>query len=317
MIYLFTGNNRYLIQKEWLKWKKAFSEKFSAENIIHISSLESASKDVLSEAFFARSLFSEKRMVIIDGFPYSSERQFSWASDVESFILESLPKAGEEIIIVFLSENPDKRKAWYKSLSKLAEVKEFSLANDEDVSAYLRNKYKNCIDANALSKVNYLKGWDLHKCISEIDKLLINHEHISLGLVNENIIAEYEQSIFVFIDTLLSKNKKNIFIDLENLFHFSDVYAVYQSILANIRIFLYIEYLKSQRKSSKEIADILKLWNRQFLINKSHNTKITDLKNLYENLLGFDKNMKFWKFVSSDPADMQDELKKIIIDFLS
>jgi hypothetical protein len=43
------------------------------------------------------------------------------------------------------------------------------------------------------------------------------------------------------------------------MLQFSDFYAVYQSILANIRIFLYIEYLKSQRKSSKEISEILKL----------------------------------------------------------
>lgn len=316
MIYLFTWNNSFLIQQEGLKWKRAFSDKFSPENIIHITSLDSISKDTLSEAFFARSLFSDKRMVIIEWFPFTWEKQFAWSADIENFILSSLSNAGDEIFIVFLSENPDKRKIGYKSLASMAEVKQFSLSSDEDVSGFLRKKFTSQIDWNALSKIIYLKGWNLQKSISEITKLLILHEHISLTLVNENIIPEFEQSIFVFIDTLLAKDKINIFKQLDNMLQFSDFYAVYQSILANIRIFLYIEYLKSQRKSSKEISEILKLWKRQFLIHKSHASKFNDIQLLYEKLLNFDKNMKFGKLYSSDTLNLKHELRDICIKYV-
>jgi hypothetical protein len=60
--------------------------------------------------------------------------------------LSSLPNAGDEIFIVFLSENPDKRKIGYKSLASMAEVKQFSLFCDEDVSGFLRKKFTSQID---------------------------------------------------------------------------------------------------------------------------------------------------------------------------
>jgi len=99
----------------------------------------------------------------------------------------------------------------------------------------------------------------LQKSISEIDKLRITKEYISTQDINTVIIPEFEESIFVFIDTLLSKNKQKLFSEFQNLLSFSNMYALYQSILANLRVFLYIEFLKSQKKSSQQIGDILKL----------------------------------------------------------
>ena len=72
-------------------------------------------------------------------------------------------------------------------------------------------------------------------------------------------MPEFEESIFVFIDTLLQRDARKIFIELKNLIEFSNLYAIYQSIIANLRIFLYIEYLKHKKISPKEIGDILKL----------------------------------------------------------
>ena len=123
MLYLFTGNNRYLIQQEAQKWKKAFWEKYGVENVVYITNLENISEDFLLENMLSQSLFSPKRLVLIDGFPFSGERAFSWASELEKTILENIEKIPEDILVVFLSENPDKRKTAYKKLSKLAEVK--------------------------------------------------------------------------------------------------------------------------------------------------------------------------------------------------
>lgn len=317
MIYLFTGNNRYLVHKEAQKWKSAFKDKFGEENVTHITSLENTSIDFVLEALLSRSLFSEKRLVIIDGFPYNWDKAFSGATDMEKSILESLPGIPEETLVAFLSVSPDKRKAWYKQLSKQAEVKEFSITWEDQVFWILSQQYSQKIDSNALQRLIFLKWWDLQKSISEIEKLLISYEKISLEQVNSILIPEFEESIFVFIDTLLTKNKKKIFSEFQNLLDFSNLYALYQSILANLRVFLYIELLKSQKKSSSQIGDILKLWNRQFLINKRHASSYKDVSNLYIELLNFDKNMKFWKFVSSDEEDMKKELENIFLKFVA
>lgn len=315
MIYLFTWNNRYLIRQEAQKWKDAFEEKYGSENIIHITSLEWVSKAFLSESLLSRGLFSEKRLVLIDWFPFSWEKNFSWASELESYILDSLEQIPEDVLLVFLSVNPDKRKTWFKKLSKVAEVKNFSVSSESEVFDLLQKKYQNKIDSNALNRLIFIKWGDLQKSISEIEKLSITKDKIALQDVEEVLIPEFEESIFAFIDTLLKKDTRKIFSEFENLLSFSNLYALYQSILANLRVFLYIELLKSQKKSSSEISDILKLWNRSFLLQKKHRSGYGDISRLYANLLQFDKNMKFWKYLSSDEEDLKKQLEMIFIRF--
>lgn len=317
MLYLFTGNNRYLIKQEAQKWKLAFGEKYGVENTLYIDSLESVSVDHITESILSRSLFSEKRLVIIDGFPFSWEKNFSLWAEVEKNILENLDKIPEETLVVFLSENPDKRKTWYKTLSKIAEVRDFSVSWEDEVFRILASKYSWKIDNAALQKIIFFKGWNLQKSMWEIEKLGITKANISLEDVEATIIPEFEESIFVFIDTLLTKNHTKIFNEFENLLQFSNLYALYHSIIANLRVFLYIEYLKSQKKSVSEIGDIMKLWNRQFLINKKHKSSYSDIQKLYFDLLSFDKNMKFWKFISSDEEDLQKELERVFVRFLA
>lgn len=316
MFYLFTGNNRSHILQEALKWKSAFTQKYGIENVLHVTNLDQISEKVLLESLLSRSIFSEKRLVIIDGFPYAGERSFSWALDIETILLEYLPKVPEDTLVVFLSENPDKRTSGYKELSKIAEIKNFSLEGEDGVFQYLSQKYKN-IDSEALRKLIFFKGGDMQKSQSELEKLSITREAITLKDIEALIIPEFEESIFVFIDTILAKDSKKIFSEFRNLLEFSNLYALYQSIIANLRLFVYIEYLKSQKKSQSEIGSILKLWNRQFLIGKRHASTFQELQKLYIDLLDFDKNMKFGKFISSDEEDLQKEIEAIFLRFVA
>jgi len=317
MIYLFSWNSSYLISNAVSKWKSAFEEKYGVENIIHIKELSQLPAAEINEYISARSLFSEKRLLIIDWFPYSGEKSFSWAAEMESTILESIKNISDELIIVFSSLNPDKRKSGYKTLSKLAEVKDFQIQNEDQSFLILEKKYQWKIEHNAMRKIIALKGNNLQKCIHEIDKILILKSTVTLKDIQNHITPEFEESIFVFIDTLLTKNSQKIFSEFRNILWYSNIYAVYQSILTNIRVFLYIELLKHQKKSSLEISDILKLWNRAFLINKSHKSTFKDLQELYKNLLGFDKNMKFWKLISSDEKYLSEEIEKIFLKFIN
>lgn len=317
MLYLFTWNNSYLLQRELITWRDAFKKKYWDENVTHLKSLETTQIQHLQELLLSRSIFSEKRLVVIEDFPYPSHKAFSWASLIEEFILSNLSAIPEDTFVVFSSLNPDKRKASYKKLSKLCEVKNFNISWEEQVFDILIKKYKTTIQDDALRRVIYLKWWDIQKSINEIEKLSIKNTPVTLNRVNEILSAEFEESIFVFIDTLLERKSNTLFSELRNIISSSSIYPVYQWILANLRMFLYIEHLKNQGKSQWEISDVLKLWNRSFLVRKKHNTNFSQLKTLYEHLLKFDKNMKFWKFVSSDEKDLQKELKKIFILFLS
>lgn len=326
MIYIFTWNNEYLIIQEVLRWKNAFIEKHGEENITYITSLHSETKNIISEILISRSLFMEKRLVIISGFPFSWEKSFAWAAELEEKIISLIADIPDEVLVVFSSVNPDKRKKWWKSLVSKATLKEFSIHSQDEVFQLLKQKYTTKIEPTALRRLILIKWWNYQKCISEIEKLLLSplesREKYDRGdylIVSQDIdtyiLAEFEESIFVFIDTLLDRNWKRIFSELQNLINWSNIYAVYQSILWNLRVFLYIEFLKSMKTSPKEIGEILKLWNRSFLINKSHKSKFKSISRLYNNLLDYDKNMKSWKFISSESRDMQRELENILLKF--
>lgn len=316
MKYLFSWNNSYLIWKQGQKWKQAFRDKYGDENVIHIKGLDTISKDFLSESLLSRGLFSEKRLVLVEDFPLSSETSFSGASDIEKHILELLPHIPEDILVVFLSTNPDKRKAGFKELKKVAECQEFSISSEAEVISAISQKYAGKIDASAVKELVYMKGNSLEKSISELDKLLLTKDSVTLSDIKNCIIPEFEQSIFVFIDTILDKDSKKIFSDFENILGHSNLYAFYQSIIANIRTFLYISFLKKSGRNTNEIGDILKLWNRTFLINKRYRAKHVEIKKLYEKLLEFDKNMKFWKLISSEEDELTFQLRQIFVDYL-
>lgn len=328
MIYLFTWNNDYLIGQEVLRWKNSFIEKHWEENITYISSLDSSTINTICETLTSRSLFAEKRLVILSWFPYSWDKWFSGAVDLEERILSLIGDLPDEVLLVLLSISPDKRKKWWKTISKIAKVKEFSVSWDDEVTSILTEKYRWVIEPNALRRLVLIKWGNLQKSISEIEKLLvsplrklIDEDRGDYKIISKDIdtyiLPEFEESIFVFIDTLLNRDGKKIFSELNVLINSSNLYAVYQSILANLRVFLYIELLKTQRISWKEIWDILKLWNRAFLIQKKHKSSYKSIAHLYENLVIFDKNMKFWKFTSSEPQDMQRELENVFLKFLA
>lgn len=315
MIYLFTGNNPYTIKQELLRWKSGFESKFWADNIIHFTTLEAWIESLLVESLTSFWLFWSKRLVIIESFPFSWERQFAWANEIEKKILDCLEHIPEDIIVIFAAANPDKRKAAFKSINKVSEIKDFSISSYDEIYNLLSQKYSQKIRSEALKKLIFLKWESYEKSLWEIEKLLISHDSITSELVEENVRPEFEQSIFIFIDEILNKDSKKIFSSLHTLLNNSNIYALHQSIVANLRVFLYINFLKETGKTAG-ISDVLSLWKRSFLLNKRYKANFWDIKKLYDDLLSFDKHMKTWKFLSSDEAYLIQQLEKGFINYL-
>ncbi len=108
-----------------------------------------------------------------------------------------------------------------------------------------------------------------------------------------------------------------MFYELENLLNFSNLYGLYNSILANIRVFLYIELLRQKKMSPQKIGNVLQLGKRQFLLQKNYRASFQDIQKLYTQLLSFDKHMKSGKLVSSQESDIYQALKRVFIEFLA
>jgi len=158
---------------------------------------------------------------------------------------------------------------------------------------FLLKRYDGKISSADLDILVRYKSAHIQKIISEIEKLLLSKEKITKDDIEKNIVPEIEENIFMIVDNLLNKKKDTVLKEIKNTLNFITVYALYNSLLANIRNRVYIDMLKSLHFSQTEIKDYLGLGNKAFLIGKTYNIRFEELKNFYQDLIELDKKMKF------------------------
>jgi DNA polymerase III delta subunit len=71
------------------------------------------------------------------------------------------------------------------------------------------------------------KSKNYTKIISELEKLFITYDFIDEKIIRENITPELDESIFVFIDNILSANIKLVLKNLEIILSNSNIYQFY------------------------------------------------------------------------------------------
>ncbi|NUJ97882.1 hypothetical protein HGA92_03805 [Candidatus Gracilibacteria bacterium] len=312
MIYLFTGNNSFALTEEIKKWKKVFLEKYGDFNLVHIKDILLFDTHFLVENIVGSSLFGGKKLIIIEDYPFSPEVKED-NSEKEIFFLDILDKIPEENIVVFAVANPDKRTKIYKKIQELAQVKDFSFDDENDLKKFILKRYEGKIGNFELDVLIRYKSANIQKIIADIEKLLLTKEKITKDDIEKNIVPEIEENIFMIVDNLLNKRKDIVLKEIKNTLNFISIYALYNSLLGNIRNRLYIDMFKSLHFSPSEIKDYLGLGNKAFLIGKVYQIQFDELKKLYLDMIELDKKMKFGKMIGSEEVDFLYEIEKIII----
>jgi hypothetical protein len=225
-----------------------------------------------------------------------------------------LEKIPETNIIIFNSISHDKRWKLYKILIKKADkVENFSTESEYDLIQNLEKKYSKKISKAWISEIIKYKSKNYTKIISELEKLFITYDFIDEKIIRENIIPELDESIFVFIDNILSANIKLILKNLEIILANSNIYQFYNWLLANLRNTVYIWKFKKLKIPEAEIVNKLKLWNKAFLVRKNYKLSYEQLEKLYFDLIEIDWKMKTWKLIWTEEKDFIFELKKVFM----
>ena len=307
MNYIFTWNSEFLITEALNKWKKQFIEKYSDFNLTHLKEIKNLDKNILKDTILSGSLFSsEKKLIILD------INNDIW-DELEDFLIKNLGKKPQENIIILNYFLPDKRKKFWKNIKNISEIKEFNLENEEDTKKIINSKFSWKIDLEAINTIIKYKSNKINKIIPELEKLTITKDFISKIDIEENIVPEFEESIFQIIDLVLNKQIPEAVDKINIILNETNIFAFYNNLLSNLRTSLFILKLKQEKKTQSEISKILDLWNRSFLIGKNYKINFHELKNLYINLVNIDKNLKTWKLVSSEEEDIKFEIEKYLI----
>ncbi len=312
MIYLFVWE-RYFRQKLINTWKKAFEEKYSIHNIIHVKNILDYELSFYEQNLLSSSFFASKNLFIIDDFPFYWDKKNDESTKIENYFLNNLSKIIDENIVIFNVEKIDKRSKIFKEIEKKWEIKDFTILNENDLKSKINEIYGGKISLLSINNLIELKWLNFAKISNEIDKLLISKDFIDIWDLKD-VSKDIEENIFEIINDILNLNKKEWILKLRELSEFVwNFYLVYNMLVSNFRIYFYIFKLKTLNKTDKEIDKVLNLWNRSFLISKKYKIDYNDFFSFYENLISLDEKLKTWKMIWSDEKDLFYELEKVII----
>ena len=335
-IFLFTGEESYLIHEQISGWKKAFVEKHGDINFAALDSGEIPINDIILQTE-AMPFLGDKRLIFIYGLPDAPKTRNAGKvtnkDEKRELDLEKLEKALDDIpettIMVFVQSKPDKRKSFYKNLVKKAELKEFKQLQGSDLIKWVQKMTKqkgNNISSSDAEFLIGLAGSDLWRLSHEIEKITsyADEKEIDKKIINHLVIPTLEANIFHFTDALGAKNHKTAIQDLHKIISSGDsLCQVFYMIVRQFRLLLqvggYTELNPSA--SSATIASMLKIhpFVAKNTLTQSRHFKISELKKAYQSLLDIDIALKTStiRITTSNQEELALAIEQFILSFCS
>lgn len=313
-VFLFTGEERFLLQQELKRWTSAFAEKHWMENVFVIRS-DSFDLSVIKQSLGWWGLFSNQKMVVVywvplDGAPDNKVP----AASVEVFsdmCISANLQFSDETILILVSYKPDKRTKFYKFLEKNATLKLFEQPkNVWEIKSYVKpyiqqwTPWLTWSDATLTYFVE--KVWsDLYHIQSECDKLAIYarlHNLTSLDPKHIDLLAfgVLDTNSFAFFDLLLVDKVKALRIieDSQEQWIHRTMFA--GSLYWGLKLWIFVLDMDTQWISdAKVITSTIKY--SPFAVSKavkllpSLRTYSSSISAFYRILVELDEGIKTWK----------------------
>ena len=309
-VYLFTGQETYLLDKELQRRKENFLQKFWPDSIFHFS-LDNLDIGHIKQAIYSSGLFTTKKLILINGIPLDTTMKLgAELSEQLTIFIEAFVKAEGKIpddsLLVFISSTPDKRLRLYKFLEKNASVKEFAQLKNNDLEAFVKNELSDCIIDHATIQYFLTKvGSDLYRIWFECDKLktrtkIKQQKKIDEAMIDAIVFGQVETDSFKLLKTLFTDKRTAIHV-LEKIQNGGADRNQFAGMLYRaMKFYLFMMDLDENGvKDSKDIASFLKMNPWQV---KTEYAKIWVLKankknieKFYSWLIELDADIKSWK----------------------
>ncbi|MEG0022022.1 MAG: DNA polymerase III subunit delta [Bacilli bacterium] len=281
MIYLLYGKEEYLLDKETKKLLK----NEDPLNINTLSMNNDRLEDII-EDFQTISMFSDEKIVVVkDSYVFSSKK---CNIDQDVKLLESyLENINPSTKIIFLLNEIklDERKKIVKQIRKIGTIKEFNKTDDIfGIVKEMFGEYQ--IELNVIKTLIDRVGDNLEMLNSEINKIKI-YAIDKKEILEEDIVKltskNIEADMFVLIDYIINKDKKNAIITLKELIKNNEEPIVMIISLANkLRMIYQTKEFYKKGYTDTEIASILGvkpgyLYYMKNSLNKYESDNIIDL----------------------------------------
>ena len=303
-IYLFYGEEKYLLENTVKKIKKLFGELVLGINYIQINetNINNLISDIETPAFG----FDKKLIVIKNAGLLKKERKANSKGNNElqkkiaDYIEENINIINSTTVLIFIEDDVSKCEL-QKIIEKNGVVCNFELLKPIDIKRKIKsicNRYEVNIDDKTLQLFIETCGTNMQVLINEIRKLI---EYAGSGgtITKESIdklsIKEFDSVIFDLTDDLGKRNIREALEILKELIYNKE--PIQKILITLYNHFKKIYLTKLAMEYRTDVLNVLKLKpNQTFLVSKykkqAEYFKTNELRNILGELINLDKNYK-------------------------
>jgi DNA polymerase-3 subunit delta len=251
-IYLFTGENAFLLREERRRWTAEFAKKYGEENCAVIDGPKANVRSLLDE-ISVMPFLAEKRLVIVEGIPKCTKE------DIQTLEAQIHP----QVLLLFVDPKIDKRTAGAKELLKTADVKEFTELKGPVLLSWMHTfaqAQSATFAPKAAEMLMEFIGEDQDQIAQEIYKLALhaNGEKITAEDVDLMVIPTDEGVIWKISDLLGAGDKPGALRYAKRLIdRGGDAYGLWAIMLNMLKNLIAVSAaMDAGNHSSKDIADV-------------------------------------------------------------
>lgn len=314
-IIFFTWENKVFLKKELDLWIEHFIEKYWENNISKISKSQLNSINIEQE-LTSLPFLSEKKLIILYDIPFSwDSKEQDDAKYDDDKIVNLLNKIPDNNFVLFVQENPDKRKILYKKLIEIATIKEYSIPDEYSLKSYVKDRLP-LIESAALDKIIFYKNKSLEKIEQEIEKLILYKPDsiITVNDIDNFVTQEIESSIFTFLDRLLELNYNKAIENLELLLINTKIEPTFAAIMTSLRKYLFTIYLSKNWIKEWEIISLLKLHPFIYKKNIWNSRNYNEILHIYNKFCKVDSKAKNGQLIWDAEDNIKIAIEKVIFD---
>jgi len=312
-IFLFTWEEKYLLDIELNRRKDWFISKFWINSFFHFNN-QNFSSDELTRVLYSGWLFTSKTMIIVRWLPLDTNEWNKITAEESQFFIDYFKKnwwkISDDTILIFVSYKPDGRSAFLKFLNETippANIKIFNKLKWIQLKSFIRQQLWKIQIHELDIEYMLIKIWDdLYRIVYECEKLITRCQIKNIPIIDHEIIDHIcfgmvESNTFAFFDNLFTDKSKTLLLldqirdDGVNRNQFAG------TLYRWLRIYIFLLDLYNQWiTDSKQIISITKL--HPFVVSKNlkNINQIQEnqlqIKNFYTKLIELDASIKSWKF---------------------
>lgn len=306
-IYLFYGEELYLLENAIKKIKKLFGDLILGINYIQINetNINNLISDIETPAFgYDRKLIIIKNAGILKKTTKSNSKSSGeQQKKIASYIKDNIDIINETTILIFIEEDISKCEL-QKVIEENGIVCNFEKLKPTEIKKRIKNicnMYQVNIDEKTLQIFIETCGTDMQNLINEIRKLIEyagKDGTITEESINKLATKEFDSVIFDLTDNLGKRNIKEALEILKGLIYNKE--PVQKILITLYNHFKKIYLTKLALEYGKDIVETLRLKpNQTFLVSKykkqSEYFKLNELRNILFELIELDNKYKAGK----------------------